>query len=115
RLAAAGGGVEGQVLQQFFHDGVQAPCAYVLGALVNVESQLGQPLYARVGKVQNHIFSAQQGAVLLGQRRIGIAQYAYEVLSGQRVQLYAYGKASLQFGNQIGWPRQMESARSNKQ
>src|SRR5690606_33176109 len=98
-----------------FHHRVQATSSDVLGALIDREGQFRQPANAIFGEFQLHVLGGQQGMILLGQRRIGVAQNAHEIIGGERVKLDADGKAALQFGNQVGRARQVEGARGNKQ
>ena len=70
-FAGGAAGVEGNVLQQFFHHRVQAAGADVLGALVHLEGDFGDAADAVVGEFQRHAFGRQQGFVLPRQAGIG--------------------------------------------
>src|SRR5882724_7601296 len=61
------GGIEGHGLQQPLHDGVQAPRADVLGALIDLESHLGEALHAGPGEFEVHAFGGEQRRVLAAQ------------------------------------------------
>ena len=66
-------------------------------------------------ELQLDALSLQQRRVLLGQRRLRLRQNADEIFHGERLQLHADGKASLQLRNQVARLRNVERARRDKQ
>src|SRR6267378_328101 len=57
-------GIERHGFQQPLHDGVQAPRPDVLGALIDLESHLGEALHAGPGEFELHAFGGEQRRVL---------------------------------------------------
>src|SRR5690606_3319525 len=90
-------------------------CADVLGALVYLEGKFGQAADAFLCKVQLDVFGRQQGAVLLGQRGIGVAQDAYEIVCRQGIQFDPDGEAALKLGYKIRRLGKVEGARRDEQ
>jgi len=79
KLASA----ERQLFEQAFEQRVQASGADVFGLLVDLPGDFGDPLNAVCGKLDVQVFGFQQLAVLLGQRGVGLAENAREVMRGK--------------------------------
>ena len=58
-------------------------------------------------KVDLHALGGEQGAILLGQARLGVGEDADEILLGQRLQLDPDRQPALELGQQVAtaWRR----------
>ena len=73
------GGLVRHRLQQALHHGMQPPCADVLGALVDLEGDLGDAADAVLRKFDLHALGGHQRPVLGGERGIRLGEDAHEV------------------------------------
>src|SRR5471030_905193 len=108
-------GAERYLFQQTLKQRVQAAGTDVLGLLVDLPGDLGDALDPVRLELDGQAFGFQQGAVLLGQRRVRLAENALEVFRGQRFQLDANRQATLQLRHQIARLAQVERTGSDEQ
>src|SRR5271165_6490376 len=109
------GGLEADDVEHFLHNRVQAPRADVLRAFIHAEGEVRHLLQRLGSELQLHALSVEQRDVLLGKRRLWLAEDLDEVLDGQRLQLHANGEAPLQLGNQVAGLRNMEGASGDEE
>src|SRR5471032_1826013 len=108
-------GAERHLFQQTLKQRVQAAGTDVLGLLVDLPGDLGDALDPVRLELDGQAFGFQQGAVLLGQRRVRLAENALEVFRGQRFQLDANRQVTLQLRHQIARLAQVERTGSDEQ
>ncbi len=96
------GGFEGDVVQEGFHDGMEAAGSDVLHLLIHLSGKAGYLGDGILFKHQPNILRLQKGDILFDQGILRFLQYADEILLGKRFQLHPYRKAALQLGDQIG-------------
>ena len=103
------------VLQQSFHDRVEAPRADVLLPLVDRERDLGEPRDAVGPEVEMDLLGVEQRLVLADETGVGGGQDLLEIGDRQRGQLDADREPALQLGDEIGGLREVERARRDEQ
>ena len=108
-------GAERHFFEQAFEQGVQATGTDVLGLLVDLPGDLGNTLDAVRLELDDQAFGFQQGAILLGERRMRLAEDALEIFRRQRLQLDTNRQATLQLRHQVTWLAQVERTGSDEQ
>src|SRR5271166_3078837 len=108
-------GLEADDVEHLLHNRVQAPRANVLRAFIHAEGEVRHLLQRLGSELQPHALSVEQRYVLLGERRLRLAEDPDEVLHRQRLQLHANGEAPLQLGNQVAGLRNMEGASGDEE
>src|SRR6266404_5945560 len=73
------GGFEGELVENFFEDGMQAAGANVFGLLIDNGRELGDGVDGVVGDVQLYAFGFEQRDVLLDQSILGFGEDADEI------------------------------------
>ena len=89
------GRVKGKLLQEFFKQRVETPCADVLRLLIDGLRQLRKAADGIICKAQRDALHAEQRAVLLDERVARLGEDALEVLLDERLQLDANRKTPL--------------------
>ena len=107
--------VEGNFLEQFFHHGIQAPRADVLGLLVHLQCDFRQALDRRRLKLELHAFGRQQRLVLAREAGVGVGEDVLEIVDRQARELDADREAPLQLRDQVGRLGQVERAARDEQ
>ena len=114
--AAAVRGIEGHGLEQPFHDGVQAARADVLGAFVDLERHLGEPLHAGLLEFQISTPSVASSAEYWRHSEAsGSVRIRTKSCTTKRLELDADGQAALQLGNQVRGLGHVKCARCDEQ
>ena len=113
RVAAAR--VERDIVQNLFKHRVQPARADVFIRFVRLPCVFGDRLQCRIIEIQRYAVHAKQQFVLADQGVFGLGQNALVIFDGQRLQIHAHGEAPLQFGDQIGNLRHVESACGDEQ
>jgi hypothetical protein len=90
--------IEGNVVEQPFHDRIKSTRADIFLPLVDGKRYLNQPSHALGLEVDIDALGGEQGLVLPRQAGVGRGENLLEVGSGERRELDADRKASLQFG-----------------
>lgn len=103
------------IIQQLFHDRVQAAGADILDRFIDRKGDGGDFVDGVITEINGDVFSPDQGLVLADQAGIGFGQDAAEIFLGQGVQLDTDRQPPLKLGQQIRWLCIMECARSNEQ
>src|SRR6266852_1062335 len=93
--------LEGQLVEDFFENGVEAAGADVFRLLVDHGSELRDGVDGVVGDVELDAFGFEQRDVLLNERVLGLGENADEVFFLERLQLNANGQSALQLGDQV--------------
>jgi len=93
------GSFEGQLVEDFFENGVEAARADIFGLLVDTGGETGDGGDGVIGENQFYTFCFQQGDGLLEQRVFWLGENADEIFFLQGLQFYANGQATLQFWN----------------
>ena len=88
--------------------------ADVFNFLVDHKGEVSNLLNSSVGKIKVNLFCCKQRLVLFGQCVFWFLQNAGKVFLGKCLQLYADGKSSLQFRDQIGRLAHVKSTSGNK-
>ena len=73
------GTVEGNILQQFFENGVETARADVLGGFIHPRGEAGDLLQRVLGKGELDAFGIEQRLILLDQRVLGLLENADEI------------------------------------
>ncbi len=94
-------GIEAEVFEDAFEDGVQPAGADVLGRSIHLEGQVGHGFDGGVGEFERDPLGAEQGLVLPEQRGSRLAEDAGEVVAGQVVHLDADREPALELGHQV--------------
>ncbi len=110
RLAAAIFRLEAHILQQLFHDGLQAAGADILDLAVHLGRDLRDRADAFGRQVDRYFLGRQQRALLRIKAGLGVGQDRDEILLGQRLQFHADRQAALKFGQQVAGLGDMEGA-----
>ena len=95
------GRVKGKLLQEFFKQCVETPCADVLRLLIDGLRQLRKAADGIICKTQRNALHAEQRAVLLDERVARLGEDALKVLLDERLQLDANRETPLQLGNEV--------------
>src|SRR5712691_2622191 len=101
--------VEADLIEHSFHDGMQTPRADVFCSFIHTEGEVGDLFQRLWSECQLHTFGFEQRGVLFYKRRLGLGENLDEVVHGERLQFYANGEASLQFGNEVTGLRNVKS------
>src|SRR5262249_31792278 len=100
-VAAPVRGLKGDLVQNLFHDGVEAAGPDILGALVDQGRKFGDLLQPIGGEFDLHLFSVHQRLVLRGKRIGRLLQDAQEIVFAKGVELDADRKAALKLGDEV--------------
>src|SRR6267143_1230081 len=100
-LAGHIGSVEGDLLEELLHDRVQAPCADVLRARVDLHRDLRDRLHRLRCEPEAHPLRSEELRILPEQRVSRFRQDADEILARQGVELDPDREASLELRDQV--------------
>ena len=88
---------------------METPRADVFCSFIHTEGEVGDLFQRLWSECQLHTFGFEQRGVLFYKRRLGLGENLDEVVHGERLQFYANGEASLQFGNEVTGLRNVKS------
>ena len=100
RVLAAG--VEGNVVQNGFHNCVKSACSDVFAAFVGAAGIMRNGGKRIIRKLQSNVIRFKQRRILLCNSVLRLGKNSLVVLFGECRKLYADGKAPLQFRNEVG-------------
>jgi len=103
-------GVEGELVEQAFEDGVEAPRADVLGAIVDRLGHGRDLVDGLVAHLDLESLGFEQRRVLADERVLRFGEDAHHVLARERFELDADGKSPLQLGDEIARLGDMKGA-----
>ena len=102
-------GAERHFFKQALKQRVQTTGTDVFGFLVNLPGDLSDAFDAAWLELDGQAFGFQQRTVLLGERRVRLAEDAFEVFRRQRLELNTNRQTTLQLGHQVARLAQVES------
>ncbi len=76
-------GGEGDLVEQFFHDGMQTPGANIFGGYVDMSGHFGDGANGFAGEGEINFFGSQQGAILTSQGIFRFVEDAYKLFDSQ--------------------------------
>src|SRR5262245_53697284 len=107
--------VEGDLVEQALHHGVQPASADALGARIHVGSDAGDLADRLVAEDDLHAFGREEGRVLADEGVLGLGQDADEVRLGEGLELHPDGEAALELGDEIRGLGDVEGSRGDEE
>lgn len=97
-----GGGLETEVIQEAFHDGVESSGADILGGLIELVGGVGHFLDAVGCELELDPFGTEERLILFRHGAGRFGEDADEVVPGQVLKFDADGETALKFGHEVG-------------
>ena len=79
------GGVEGDVVEEAFEDGLEAACADVFDRVIDLDGEIREAVYGAFVEGEGDVFSGHESFVLLDQAGFRLDQNAAHIIAGERV------------------------------
>jgi len=108
-------GIETYVFEDAFDDGHKAAGADVFELAVGLGGEFGHGVEGGVVKIDGEAFGGDEGLLLFGEGGIGLGEDAAEVVFGEGIEFDADGKATLEFGHEVGDGAGVEGAGGNEE